>query len=283
MNAPALGLHRLVPRSLLAGRWVVVLVCYLDDSGSDPQNRVTTLAGFVATEENWKSFEKEVEPIFARRKVSILRARNLEETDAEFKNWSVLKKHAFVAEVCAVLSRHSMLGVSMSCVKSTYDHRAKQSKRKRTTRPYTFCFNVILDWLLRDIRTGRAVWEAGLAFVLETGHRNNPEVEKHFYEVRKLHKLERQLRSICFVPKDNCRAIQMADLFAFYSRRDSAAIEKRGSVGGSEHMDPVLKIIVEKGQFRAFVATDFEPGPLSGKPSWPLPPFRQLALRGQIR
>lgn len=279
----ALGLHRLVPRSLLAARWLAVLVCYLDDSGKDPQNRVTTLAGFVAREEDWKAFEKEVEPIFARRKVEVLHAKDLEDTDGEFEGWSVLKKQAFVAQVCQVLSRHSMLGVSMSCVKTTYDNRAKQSKRKRTTRPYTFCFTVILDWLLRDIRTGRAVWDEGLAFILETGHENNPEAEQQFYAIRKLHKIEKTLKSICFVPKDNCRAIQVADLFAFYSRRDSAAIEKRGRVGGAEDMETMLKIIVEKGQFRAFVATDFEPGPLSGTPAWPLPQFGQLGLRERRR
>ena len=121
-----------------------------------------------------------------------------------------------------------MLGVTMSAVKITYDERAKQSKRKKTNRPYTFCFNVILDWLLRDIRTGRSVSD-GLAFILEAGHENNPEAEQNFHAVRKLHKLEETLRSISFVPKDNCRAVQMADLFAFYSRRDSARCEKAKS------------------------------------------------------
>ena len=136
-----------------------------------------------------------------------------------------------MAEVCQVLSRHSMLGVTMSCVKTTYDERAKQSNRKKTNCPYTFCFNVILDWLLRDIRTGRAVSDEGLAFILEAGHENNPEAEQNFHAVRNLHKLEETLRSISFVSKDNCRAIQMADLFAFYSRRDGVRYEKASREG----------------------------------------------------
>src|SRR5262245_2806982 len=47
---------------------------------------------------------------------------------------------------------------------------------------------------------GQAAWEEGLAFVLESGHENNPEAEQNFHTVRQLHKLERALRSICFVP-----------------------------------------------------------------------------------
>jgi hypothetical protein len=257
-----------------------VLVCYLDDSGKDPQSHITTLAGFVARESDWSAFEQEVEPIFERRGVSVLHTTDLESTNGEFKGWKRLRKQAFVAEFCQVLSRHSTLGVSMSCVKSTYDIRAKQSKRKRTSRPYTFCFNVILDWLLRDIRTGRAVWDEGLAFIIETGHENNPELEQSFHTICKIHKLEQTVRSISFVPKDDSRAIQAADLFAFYSRRDSARYETAMREGKKpQEMEAMLKIIVEKGQFRAFVATDFEPGPLSGMPAWPLPQFRPRPLR----
>ena len=57
--------------SLLARRWIVVLVAYLDDSGKDPQNRVTTVAGYVAKDTAWAAFEAEVEPIFARYGMSI--------------------------------------------------------------------------------------------------------------------------------------------------------------------------------------------------------------------
>ena len=61
----ALGLHRLVPGSLLTRRWIVVLVCYLDDSGKDPQNPITTLAGYIARDTEWQAFESEVEHWFA--------------------------------------------------------------------------------------------------------------------------------------------------------------------------------------------------------------------------
>lgn len=140
-----------------------MLVCYLDDSGKDPHNRVTTIAGYLARDTAWRAFEQEVEPIFERRGVKILHAKDLEATKGEFENWKVIQKQAFVAEISSVLAKHSMLGVSMSCVKETYDQRAKESTRKRTSRPYTFCMNVIIDWILRDIRTGRAAWEEGVA------------------------------------------------------------------------------------------------------------------------
>jgi hypothetical protein len=224
-----------------------VLVCYLDDSGKDPHNRVTTIAGYLARDTAWRAFEQEVEPIFERRGVKILHAKDLEATKGEFENWKVIQKQAFVAEISSVLAKHSMLGVSMSCVKETYDQRAKESTRKRTSRPYTFCMNDIIDWILRDIRTGRAAWEEGVALIVEAGHENNPEAEDNFHKVIKLHDLGGVLRSINFVPKEHSRAIQVADLLAFYSRRDSNALEKSTHPGAAPY-EPgqMIKIITER-------------------------------------
>lgn len=236
-----------------------MLVCYLDDSGKDPQNRVTTLAGYVAREEAWSAFETSVEPTFARYKVPVLHARDLEATDGAFKGWKILKKQSFVARISSELSKHSMLGVSMSAVKETYDRRALESNRKRTNRPYTFCMNAIIDWLLRDVRTGKAVWDEGVAVVIESGHENNPEAEKAFYSLLEQHNLEKVLHSISFIPKDKCRAIQVADLFSFYSRREANEIAKAAALGRKpKEMEQMLKIITEKGQFRGFTATDFD-------------------------
>jgi hypothetical protein len=258
MNDSVAGLHRLIPSSLLSGKWLFVLVCYLDDSGKDPQNTVTTLAGYVAREQDWKTFETEVEPIFKRYEVPILHAVQLEGTKGCFKSWSVLKKQSFVAQISSVLAKHSMLGVSMSCHKETYDLRAKEAKGKRqANRPYTFCFNVILDWLLKDIRTGKAAWEEGVAFVLELGHENNPQAEQAFHSIRKKYNAESALRSISFVPKEDSRAVQMADLLAFYSRRNAVALVRAKEADEDHTAETMLKIIEEKGEFKSVVATDF--------------------------
>jgi hypothetical protein len=90
-----------------------VLACYLDDSGKDPQNPITTIAGYVASEDAWAKFETEVEPILAERSVSILHAMDLQGTRGEFEEWSVLTKQAFVARIAQVAARHISMGVSM--------------------------------------------------------------------------------------------------------------------------------------------------------------------------
>lgn len=68
------------------------------------------------------------------------------------------------------------------------------------------------------------------------------------------------MHSISFVSKDSCRAIQLADLFAFYSRRDGVAQLRARQEGKESHtIDTMIKIIVEGLPHLGFVATDFGP------------------------
>ena len=87
------------------------------------------------------------------------------------------EKQSFVAQFCSILSRYALLGVTMSAAKSEYKAAADHSGRKKTVTPYTFCSNVILDWMLTDIRVGKKANDDGVAFVLEDGHENNPEAK----------------------------------------------------------------------------------------------------------
>lgn len=236
-----------------------MLTCYLDDSGKDPQNPITTLAGYIARDTEWFGFENDVEPWFTEFKVGVLHARQLHATDGDFKNWSILKKQAFVSRICQARNPHVLMGVSMSAAKEAYQIRAAESSRKRTATPYSFCFQVIIDWILRDTRLGALSNTEGVALILECGHENNAEAEEQFHAVRKLHGIEHLLHSISFVPKESCRAIQLADLLAFYSRRDGVAMYEARKKGRETHKtDMMVRILTEVLPHRGFVATDFD-------------------------
>ncbi len=235
-----------------------MLACYLDDSGKDPQNPITTIAGFVARQESWVRFEEAVEPIFQDYGVPVFHASELHATKGPFADWPVLKKQSFLYKVCREMSPNVPLGVSMSAVKDAYEQRSAESQRKRTVRPYTFCFNVVIDWLLRDIRIGKLVHDEGLALIVEAGHENNPEAKQTFDKVRERHELQNVLKSLSFVPKTDSRAIQMADALAFFSRRHGVAME---SAFAAKKPEPAtghfMNIISGAVPIRAFVATDF--------------------------
>jgi hypothetical protein len=239
-----------------------MLVCYLDDSEKDPQNPITTVAGYLARHDAWQEFEADVEPILAEKKVPVLHARDLHASDGPFRGWRVLEKQALVARIANVATGRVMMGLSMSAHKDNYDehavYRTDGTPSRRTVTPYVFCFQVVVDWLLRDIRVGRFVHSEGLAFILEEGHQNNGQAEQEFQIVRKRYNLENVLRSISFVQKDGCRAIQLADLLAFYSRRDGVAyLEAMKAEQERYESDTMLKCLLEIAPHRGFIATGF--------------------------
>ncbi len=259
-NHPNRRLRELIPSYMLDGRWIVVLVCYLDDSGKDPQNPITTLAGYIAKDTAWQAFETAVERWFTEFDVGVFHAKQLHDTDADFKGWPILKKQAFVARVCEARNPHAMMGLSMSAEKGTYRLHTAQSKRKRTVTPYGFCFNVINEWVFRDRRLGYAANTEGVAYILECGNENNAEVAQQFSAIKRLHpETANLMHSISFVGKGSCRAIQLADLFAFYSRRNAAAALRAKKEGRESYkIETMIRIITENLPHLGFVATAFD-------------------------
>ena len=240
-----------------------MLLCYLDDSGTDSQNPIVTCAGYASTAARWEEFESEVEPIFQKYNVTVLHSVDLANTKGVFKDWSVIRKHSFLAQICTVLSRHAVLGMSMSAEKEKFRQRANESDRKRTVTPYTFCAGGILNWAMTDIRLGGLANNEGLGFVFEAGNKNDNEVAQYIESLRPLHSdLAKILAPTKFISKSECRAVQMADMFAYYSRRHAAQILRLPPADREKKLhnpDDELKIIVERLPHRPFIATDFGP------------------------
>lgn len=259
MSAPV-GLRGCLPASLRVER-LLLLVSYLDDSGKDPQNPITSLGGYAAPEGAWAIFERDAEPIFQKYiGDEPLHATNLYHGKGVYEDWKVVKKQSFVAQLCMKLyPLQPLLGISFAVRKASYKTRAaeaiKRGLRKRTVTPYTFCMDAILNRILTDAQVGKMANEDGLALILECGNEHNEEAKQSIDAIKMRHGLD-HVRSLSFVPKTACRAIQMADLFAYYTRRHNRYIK----VAGQEPpVDPVLQVMLEGLRHRTFVATDFGP------------------------
>ena len=73
--------------------------------------------------------------------------------------------------------------------------------------------------IVTDPELELALKEHGFAFLLESGNPHNSGIERFFHNMAKDRGFEGVFRGISFVPKNRCRAIQLADFFAFYGRR----------------------------------------------------------------
>lgn len=239
-----------------------MFICYLDDSGTHRGSPLVTIAGYVMPDDGWAAFEAAAEPIFERRGVKILHAIELQQSKPPFTegDWKVLNKQAFVAELCMAMKPHQPLGFSYTAAREVYERRAKEAGRPTGASPYVFGFQVILNWILNSARIGKRVREEGVAFVIEQGSKNNGGITAAYdFIVEKYARdLGNTLRGLTFVPKTHSRAIQMADLIAYYSYRRAMQLQ---GVSFDQHsgveLDPVIRVILETCPHLCMVGNQF--------------------------
>lgn len=237
-----------------------MLVCYLDDSGTHPNSPLVTIGGYVMDDDGWSAYERTVEPIFQARGVPILHAVDLENGNPPFEGWKVINKQAFVSQISMPLKPHGPFCFSFTATREVYERRAEEAERLQAANPYAFGFQVITNWILTSVYVGKQAREEGLIFVVEDGNKNNGGITQAYNYIREHYAAELgdTLRGLSFVPKNNSRAIQMADLVAYYSRRRAAQlVDAPPARHASVEHEPIAKVIVETCPSYWFVANDF--------------------------
>ncbi|MDP2331491.1 MAG: DUF3800 domain-containing protein, partial [Reyranella sp.] len=222
---------------------------------------LVTIAGYAMPEDGWAAFESAVELVFRRRGVKILHAIDLQQSKAPFAgdNWKVLNKQTFVAQLCLAMKPHQPLGFSYTAAREVYERRAREAGRPTGASPYVFGFQVILNWILNSAQIGKRVREEGVAFIIERGSKNNGGITAAYDFIAKNYRdLGNTLRGLTFVPKTHSRAIQMADLIAYYSYRRAMHLQ---GVPFDQHasvkLDPVIMVMLETCPHLCMVGDQF--------------------------
>lgn len=201
----------------------IVLVCYLDDSGSDDGSPIVTLAGYVAHAENWDAFEAAVEPLFAVAGVDCLNTKLLHRTKGCFAGWSVERKREFIEALYSVLRRSAIMGIAFSVTKKAYVEAKRRDGANHQISAYGFAMEATYNMLIAHERVGPLIREHGLSVIVESGNKNNPDLLRSYNALCAKYPDEfpALFRQLSFVDKNSCRAVQMADFLSFYFRRHS--------------------------------------------------------------
>jgi hypothetical protein len=199
-----------------------MMVCYLDDSGTDKQSPVLTMAGYVGLQLHWAAFELSAAKIFTAYSVTSLHAVDFNATKNQFEGWPRARKEAFIARLLWELKKAAPFGVMASITKTAYA-KAKRLGEHAQQSAYGHCFGKVLDAIMWSKHMKFAASRgATLSFAVERGNRNDRDVQRVFnkakWDPRNLG-VEKVLKSVEFVDKKSSIALQMADFLAFTGRR----------------------------------------------------------------
>lgn len=218
----------------------MVLVCYLDDAGTDPQNQFVSLSGFIGTLDAWAAFEDEAKSVMDEYGVSYIRGRDIWASDGDYsdqKIWTIDHKIKFIEALNEKLAPRVGLGVSFGTHKTQYEKRSK-GRRTRIQSSFGFCFEMLFHSVLDDEGFKKVVQMEGvdISWVIEEGNKNNAEIIQRYQRLMRNHgdKLS-YFAGMSLAKKNSTIAIQVADLLAFLSRRHLEAIEKNSREQIQEH------------------------------------------------
>jgi hypothetical protein len=189
------------------------------------------MAGYIGFAPGWADFEKAAAEIYSNYGIGeVFHARDFHASDNVFRGWSRIKKQTYAREICdAAKTAHAIeIGLTMSVLKSAYKQRKIETGLDRTMSPYGYCFGVIMNHLLVDEVLEKILGQNGvdISFIIEGGNKNDNNILNVFNAVRRKYKLENKLKSISFMDKESSKALQLADFFAYYSRRTVEKSEK---------------------------------------------------------
>jgi hypothetical protein len=192
--------------------------CYLDDSGTSGLP-IVTLGGFYAPKTNWEALEPILDSLLNEYGIPVFHAKQFHDTKTPFENWRRVKKRSFTDELFGT-THGQIAGVSVAIKRGEFEQAKKDQSKWDNMSAIGVCFSAIMVKIVTDKETGPVIKNQGISFLVEAGNRNNAEIENFFNKMAKEPVFEGCLRSINFISKSNCRAIQLADFLAFYSRRN---------------------------------------------------------------
>jgi hypothetical protein len=174
----------------------------------------------VAHIDQWKRVEPKLDAVMNGSGVEVFHAKQFHDTDAPFEGWSKVRKLSFTDEVFTA-SHGALAGISIAVEKDGLNQGKKlQPGAFDRMSPIGVAFATIMTRLLTNPAVASAIKQESVSFLLESGNTNNAEIEQYFHRMAKMAVFEGTLRSISIIPKAHSRAIQLADFFVFYSRRN---------------------------------------------------------------
>jgi hypothetical protein len=208
-----------------------VLICYLDDSGTDDASPLVTMAGYVAPLPRWIAFERSAKDIFAEFEVAQLHGKEFNDTKGNFEKWPRRRKEIFAARLYVELKKIVSFGVTASMSKVAFAKAKSLPGHEHPSKSaYGHCFGEILDQIMYSAAMkNAATFGATLSFVVEAGNKNDADVLRIFNEAKWSPRnlgVDKVLKSVSFVDKGSTIALQMADFLAFHARRYAMQCEK---------------------------------------------------------
>jgi len=220
------------------------------------------MGGYLASTSGWERFEHFAGPILREQGIECLHAVDFQRSKGEFKGWSGHRKSNLVQRLYNELAESKVVGLTFSALKGVYNDRRSDLRVNQQLSAYGFCFNALINSLVRQKNIQALIEEHGCAILVESGNKHDGDLQRLFEVLsNKYERFPRLFPGLSFVKKRSCVAVQMADFLAYHDRRQMLAAHEAGDHGNPPPDAPAMVIakrLIPHGQI---IATDFYADP----------------------
>lgn len=244
-------------------------VCYLDDS-YDQHAKVYSLAGYFALEENWEKYEAESRRVYAAYDIEIFHSVLFAHGHEQFKGWTRAKKLELVQDLFILARAFNIMGTSFSITRDTCEAIKKAHKGGAQLSPLLILFGAVSSAVTQNEGLFSYIGKRTVSFAIESGNKNNQGIISNFNRQKaKTTDPVPRIKAVREVSKTDCRAIHLADFWAFYSRRAVLKMIKNDFTQDddviSNYLDPLALSAAIRGRHTINVM-EGSPAPIPGQP-----------------
>lgn len=193
---------------------MAMLTLYLDESYSHPPAPlIYTVAGYIATINEWRKFQKEWRRELERAGIDFFHMAKYEARKKEYEGWSNEKRVEVLKRLHRTIHRRALMGFASSVVVADYDEVMNPNIRLGYGEPHEFavvsCMKHIREW------SNQQGYYEPIAYVLESGSDRQRVVNAVFTHLDEEQQREYRIGSWTFADKRDLNPLQAADILAY--------------------------------------------------------------------
>jgi len=201
-----------------------MLQVFVDDSGrgENPDNPVFVLAGYAGRARNWEAASDDLKRIMRKKpRLDYLKGKEAAALNGNFSGWTADERDAKLAEMAAVLVKYRMIAISVGVSYSDFK-RILARPTGQMKNPYALVFAHVVIWMLDS--TAKKPSRERIELIFDQGVIGRERNINAAYAAMLEHLPKEQMDLLVGRPRfENDKyflPLQMADLFAWHSRRD---------------------------------------------------------------
>lgn len=238
-------------------KWVpeqpyMILTAYLDESGTGG-SPLLSVGGFLATAEQWESFESRLHELQETYGFRTFHGKDLKAKRGEFSRWSTEKVLKLVIELDDLARNHLLVGAVAPLNMERYKREYRDGPKPRHApyeSAYGLCFRQCLIYFLTVASRRKIFGDAVLNIIAESGSPNSGDALRIFEENKEsmmVHGDPPILGTLIFADKAENDLLMVADFLVYTRNLGMNQIANGIADAGASFVGPPLPWLVQLG------------------------------------